>query len=111
MQKQLTALCTSLLLALPSTAALADDNEILQNCLLEGKVTKHHENGTTTVYVDFYKAEPYKPKYRCILDGVLEFKQPKGSIIENLSEGSVVQYQYIKLMDGQTSWQLVGAFI
>ena len=83
-----------------------------QDCLLEGRVVADKaSDGANIVRIDFYKAEPYKPESRCIIDGVLEFKQPKGSLIENLSEGSIVQYHYIKTSHGKTSWQLVGAFI
>ncbi|MCR8922562.1 hypothetical protein NO559_07245 [Dasania sp. GY-MA-18] len=105
-----TAAIASLLIS-TSTAAIAG-NEIFQECLLEGKVVADKaEDGKNIVRIDFYKAQPYKPESRCIIDGTLEFKQPKGSIIENLSEGSVVQYHYIKTTNGQTNWQLIGAFI
>lgn len=88
------------------------DTTVFQDCLLEGKVVSDKaEDGENIVRVDFYKAAPYKAESRCIIDGSLEFKQPKGSIIENLSEGSIVQYHYIKTSNGQTSWQLIGAFI
>ena len=90
----------------------AEGNEIFQDCLLEGKVVADKaSDGSNIVRIDFYKAQPYKPESRCIIDGTLEFKQPKGSLIENLSEGSIVQYHYTKTLDGKTSWQLVGAFI
>ena len=101
-----------LLLAALSSNALAEHGVHYQDCLLEGRVVKEQaDDGVNTIRVDFYKAEPYKPELRCIIDGTLEFKQPKGSLIENLSEGSVVQYHYIKTNDGKVSWQLVGAFI
>ncbi|WP_019529115.1 hypothetical protein [Dasania marina] len=91
--------------------ALADDS-VFQDCILEGRVVSDKaEDGNNIVRIDFYKAQPYKPESRCIIDGSLEFKQPKGSLIENLSEGSVVQYHYIKTNKGKTSWQLIGAFI
>ena len=90
----------------------ADKAIVFQDCLLEGRVVADKAtDGKNIVRVDFYKAEPYKPESRCIIDGVLEFKQPKGSLIENLSEGSIVQYHYTKTSDGKTAWQLVGAFI
>ncbi len=90
----------------------ADDDTVFQNCLLEGKVVKGEDNnGENTVYIDFYKAEPYKAHHRCIIDGHLEFTQPKGSLIENLSEGSIVIYHYSRTMGGTTHWQLVGASI
>ncbi len=82
------------------------------DCLLEGRViasrTTDDEN---TVRIDFYKAEPYTPEARCIVGGRLEFNQPKGSLIENLSPGSVVQYHYHRTEKGHENWQLVGAFI
>lgn len=85
---------------------------VFQECLLEGRVVADRDSdGSNVVRLDFYKAQPYQPESRCIIDGVLEFKQPKGSLVENLSEGSVVQYHYIKRSDGRVSWQLVGAFI
>ncbi|MFT5578880.1 MAG: hypothetical protein ACI9WS_001636 [Paraglaciecola psychrophila] len=85
---------------------------VFQDCFLEGKVvTDRASDGKNVVRIDFYLAQPYTEQSRCIIDGVLEFKQPKGSLIENLSEGSIVQYHYIKTVDGETSWQLVGAFI
>lgn len=87
-------------------------NEIYQECLLEGRVIADKAtDGKNVVRIDFYAAKPYRPEARCIIDGYLEFKQPKGSLIENLSEGSVVQYHYIKTKDSKTHWQLVGAFI
>ena len=90
----------------------AQTNEIFQECLLEGKVVAHQAgDGKNVVRVDFYKAEPARPEARCIIDGVLEFKQPKGTLIEHLSEGSIVQYHYTRFVNGQTNWQLVGAFI
>ncbi len=95
-----------------SGAQAAEPNTVFQDCLLEGKVVADKaSDGSNVVRIDFYKAQPYKPESRCIIDGTLEFKQPKGSLIENLSEGSVVQYHYIKTHDGKTTWQLVGAFI
>jgi hypothetical protein len=105
------AAITSLLISFPLIST-AGSNDIFQDCLLEGRVVAHKaDDGKNVVRIDFYKAGPYKPESRCIIDGSLEFKQPKGSIIENLSEGSVVQYHYIKTVNGQTSWQLIGAFI
>lgn len=99
-------------LVLATVAQAAEPDTIFQDCLLEGKVVADKaSDGSNVVRIDFYKAQPYKPESRCIIDGTLEFKQPKGSLIENLSEGSVVQYHYIKTHDGKTSWQLVGAFI
>lgn len=108
--------CAKTLLAtlLASTATLsqAAGTDVFQECLLEGVVQAHQaEDGDNTVRVDFYKAEPYHPEARCIVDGQLSFTQPKGSLIEHLSEGSVVKYHYIKLVNGQTNWQLVGASI
>ncbi|WP_339669939.1 hypothetical protein [Dasania marina] len=108
------ALASLLISSIPY--ALADDSvfqdPIFQDCILEGRVVSDKaEDGNNIVHIDFYKAQPYKPESRCIIDGSLEFKQPKGSLIENLSEGSVVQYHYIKTNKGQTSWQLIGAFI
>jgi hypothetical protein len=95
-----------------SGVAQAEKMVIFQDCFLEGKVvTDVASDGKNIVRIDFYLAQPFTPESRCIIDGVLEFKQPKGSLIENLSEGSIVQYHYIKTMDGQSSWQLVGAFI
>lgn len=100
------------LLSLSATTQAAEANTVFQDCLLEGKVVADkNSDGSNVVRIDFYKAQPYKPESRCIIDGTLEFKQPKGSLIENLSEGSVVQYHYMKTQDGKTSWQLVGAFI
>jgi hypothetical protein len=100
------------LLSFTNITQAADADIIFQDCLLEGKVVAEKaSDGSNIVRIDFYKAQPYKPESRCIIDGTLEFKQPKGSLIENLSEGSVVQYHYMKNQDGQTSWQLVGAFI
>lgn len=105
------AFFASCILSFPLMSS-AGQQIIYQDCLLEGKVIADKKSdGTNTVRVDFYKAQPYKPGARCIIDGVLEFKQPKGSIIENLSEGSVVQYHYMKDAKGQATWQLVGAFI
>ncbi|MGK0442951.1 MAG: hypothetical protein ACJA0N_002771 [Pseudohongiellaceae bacterium] len=99
-------------LILSSSLPCLADNNIFQDCLLEGRVISDKaEDGKNIVRIDFYKAGPYKPESRCIIDGTLEFKQPKGSLIENLSEGSVVQYHYIKTTDGHTNWQLIGAFI
>lgn len=101
----------TLALTLP-LASQAEPAMVFQDCLLEGKVVADRaEDGNNVVRIDFYKAEPYKEDARCIIDGLLQFTQPKGSLIENLSEGSVVQYHYIKMTDGQTLWQLVGAFI
>ena len=105
------AVIGSLLFSIPFFSH-ADDSTIFQDCLLEGKVVADKAtDGKNVVRVDFYKAEPYRPELRCIIDGVLEFTQPKGSLIENLSEGSIVQYHYIKTNDGKTTWRLVGAFI
>ena len=105
------AAIASLLIASPLLSN-AGSSEVFQDCLLEGKVVADKaEDGNNVVRIDFYKAAPYKPESRCIIDGHLEFKQPKGSIIENLSEGSIVQYHYVKMVNGQTSWQLIGAFI
>ena len=62
----------------------AESSDIFQDCLLEGKVQAHKaDDGANVVRIDFYKAQPYKPESRCIIDGSLEFKQPKGSIREN----------------------------
>ncbi|WP_157117939.1 hypothetical protein [Oceanicoccus sagamiensis] len=100
------------LVSLNPALQATEHSTIFQDCLLEGKVVADKaSDGSNIVRIDFYKAQPYKPESRCIIDGTLEFKQPKGSLIENLSEGSVVQYHYIKTQDGKTSWQLVGAFI
>lgn len=99
----------SLCLPLPS---LADAPMVFQDCFLEGKVVPDREgDGNNIVRVDFYKAQSYTDQSRCIIDGFLKFKQPKGSLIENLSVGSVVQYRYIKMTNGTINWQLVGAFI
>lgn len=101
----------TLALSVPFTVQ-AEPAMVFQDCLLEGKVVADRaEDGNNVVRIDFYKAEPYKEDARCIIDGLLKFTQPKGSLIENLSEGSVVQYHYIKMTDGQVLWQLVGAFI
>ena len=55
--------------------ASAEQGTIYQDCLLEGKVIADKQSdGTNTVRIDFYKAQPYKPGARCIIDGVLEFK-------------------------------------
>jgi hypothetical protein len=90
----------------------AEPAMVFQDCLLEGKVVADHaEDGNNIVRIDFYKAEPYTKDARCIIDGLLQFSQPKGSLIENLSVGSIVQYHYIKMTDGKDLWQLVGAFI
>jgi hypothetical protein len=107
---KVTSLLSGLVLA--TAAQAAEPDTVFQDCLLEGKVVADKaSDGSNVVRIDFYKAQPYKPESRCIIDGTLEFKQPKGSLIENLSEGSVVQYHYIKTQAGKTSWQLVGAFI
>ena len=104
-----TLLITSILSSLSFTLHA---DEIYQDCLLEGKVIADKAtDGKNTVRVDFYSAKPFRPEARCIIDGYLEFKQPKGSLIENLSEGSVVQYHYVRTKNNQTTWQLVGAFI
>ena len=106
------ALLSSAALLLPLTSHAADAPVHYQDCLLEGRVVAGQDtDGKNIVHIDFYKAEPYKPESSCIIDGYLEFSQPKGSLIENLSPGSVVQYHYVKTTDGQISWQLVGAFI
>ena len=111
MINRIKILSTSLLISIPIAVYAAEDT-IYQDCLLEGKVIAHKTaDGDNVVRIDFYKAQPYKSGSRCIIDGVLEFKQPKGSLIENLSEGSVVQYHYMKNARGEASWQLVGAFI
>ncbi|MEH6559384.1 MAG: hypothetical protein V7459_13580 [Oceanicoccus sp.] len=95
-----------------STQSQADQAIVFQDCLLEGKVVADKSSdGDNIVRIDFYKAQPFTSESRCIIDGSLEFKQPKGSLIENLSTGSVVQYHYIRMSDGATTWQLVGAFI
>lgn len=110
----LAAVTLSLGLSLSLNAASkpAEPVTIFQNCLLEGRVVAdREEDGKNIVRIDFYKAQPYKEEARCIIDGYLEFTQPKGSLIENLSPGSVVQYHYIKMTDGSVTWQLVGAFI
>lgn len=110
----LTLATLALTLPLPLSAASAPPEpvSIFQNCLLEGKVVADRaEDGNNVVRIDFYKAQPYTAEARCIIDGFLEFTQPKGTLIENLSPGSVVQYRYIKMSDGQVTWQLVGAFI
>lgn len=101
----------TILLNAPSLAQ-AQKMVIFQDCFLEGKVvTDISSDGKNVVRVDFYLAQPFTPESRCIIDGRLEFKQPKGSLIENLSAGSIVQYHYIKTKDGESSWQLVGAYI
>ena len=116
MKKHIAALKSLNLLLLGASfifpsAALAD-SAIYQDCLLEGKVVAAKSyDGENIVRVDFYKAQPYKTGSRCIIDGVLVFKQPKGSLIENLSEGAIVQYHYIKTFEGKAFWQLVGAVI
>ena len=95
-----------------SLAPFSQAIEMYQDCLLEGKIVADKAtDGKNTVRVDFYMAKPYRPEARCIIDGYLEFKQPKGSLIENLSEGSVVQYRYIRTKENTITWQLVGAFI
>lgn len=99
-------------LSLNAGAAPPEPATIFQNCLLEGKVVADRaEDGNNIVRIDFYKAQPYTAESRCIIDGFLEFTQPKGTLIEELSPGSVVQYRYIKMSNGQVTWQLVGAFI
>jgi hypothetical protein len=104
-------LLATMLLNAPNLAQ-AGKLVVFQDCFLEGKVVTDKANdGKNVVRIDFYLAQPYTAESRCIIDGVLEFKQPKGSLIENLSQGSIVQYHYIKTVDGETSWQLVGAFI
>jgi len=95
-----------------TTPLLSQADEIYQECLLEGKVVADKAtDGENVVRIDFYTAKPYRPEARCIIDGRLEFTQPKGSLIENLSEGSVVQYHYLRTKTNKISWQLVGAFI
>lgn len=106
-----TIVLTSLALSLPLVSQ-SEPTMVFQDCLLEGKVVADRaEDGNNIVRVDFYKAEPFSKEARCIIDGVLKFTQPKGSLIENLSTGSIVQYHYVKTTDGKTTWQLVGAFI
>ena len=110
--KKLLSIIITVFLLTAAVSGFANENKVYQDCLLEGVVVADAaSNGKSVVRIDFYKAEPYKPGLRCIIDGSLEFKQPKGSLIENLSVGSVVQYHYIKTEQGQVSWQLVGAFI
>jgi hypothetical protein len=110
--KLITSILFSGLLTTTLPLQALEENRVFQDCLLEGKVaTEQTNDGSNVVRIDFYKAGPFTPESRCIIDGTLEFKQPKGSLIENLSAGSVVQYHYIKMTDGTTTWQLVGAFI
>jgi hypothetical protein len=106
-----TLALTTLALSLP-ICSQAESAMVFQDCLLEGKVVADRaDDGNNIVRVDFYKAEPFEKDARCIIDGMLKFTQPKGSLIENLSAGSIVQYHYVKMTDGKTIWQLVGAFI
>ncbi|WP_101758742.1 hypothetical protein [Oceanicoccus sp. KOV_DT_Chl] len=78
------------------------------DCLLEGRVVaERSSDNKSIVRIDFYKAQPYKIDSRCIISGKLEFNEPKGSLIENLSTGSVVQYHYHRSESGIESWQLV----
>ena len=112
-KKLFKIMCLSAGLALSHISSSQTEEVIVfQNCLLEGKVVAHKSSdGDNVVRIEFYKAEPFTPESRCIIDGSLEFNQPKGSLIENLSAGSVVQYHYIKMSDGAPNCQLVGAFI
>lgn len=93
--------CTLLALALGvGMFALPASAAVVKDCILKGRVieTSHAENsGDTLVDVRFESAKAFDGSRRCVLRrGNFEFTQPIGSIMDNVSPGTEVEFRYIK---------------
>lgn len=90
--------------------AFSAQAELLQDCVLEGKVRKSQDFGLQNIIrVDFYSAKPFRSDSHCHYNGDVKFKQPKGSMIENLPSGTKVQYHFQKDSDNNTNWRMLKA--